>query len=91
MGALLPPQRLLQQQQLNRTVWECFREHRLQLEEQQTRLVSQLTPGCGNLNASGELNDGSTEKPLEVFEEERKGGILWAGWLKMVWKECLKA
>lgn len=52
---------------------------------QPTGLARQLTPGCGNLNASGELNDGSTEKQLEVFEEERKRGILcWVVRLKMV-------
>lgn len=73
------------QRHLNRAVRECPREHQMQLEEQQTGLVRQLTPDCGNLSASGELRDESTEKPLDVFEEERKrGNLRSSGWLEMV-------
>lgn len=63
----------------------------MQPGEQHTRRVRQLTPACGSLNASGDL-DGSTENPLEVFEEERKrGNLCCVGRLKMVWKDWLKA
>lgn len=64
----------------------------MQPGEQHTRRVRQLTPACGSLSASGDLNDGSTEKPLEVFEEERKrGNLCCVGGLEMVWKDWLKA
>lgn len=54
----------------------------MQLEEQETRLLRQLSPSCGYANVCGDLNAEVLRSQQKLLRKKENGGNLcWDPWL----------